>query len=631
MQVSLRTRLITLCVAIVALAVITVATANFVTTRHNAEKLLTQQSTEIAQAHAQALHQWYLAKQRTVTSLKAHAQDENIVPALQSAVVAAQFDQAYIGLPDRSFRFSENRPRAADYDPTKRAWYMGAVAAGGASVTEPFIGASTGKLIITFSELVGTPSNVTAVVAGDVMLDNMIKSISSIRPTPNSFAALISNSGKLIAYQSAEMALKPLTDLHPDLTPQSIAAHKDPLSRTWRVGGRDAYLFAQPVPGTNWQLLVMMDESDVTEALRSILFTSVLTTVLITLLAAGVLYAVISRVLARLQHVRNAIQAAGDGNFTTRLQATGSDELTHIAHAYNRFADSVSDTLHRMRQTSRFVETASSEIAAGNQDLSVRTEQQADALSLTVASIDKIMGTVRSNADNASQANALALSASHVAERGGSVVSNVVITMDAISASSRRIADIIGVIDSIAFQTNILALNAAVEAARAGEQGRGFAVVATEVRQLAQRSASAAREIRTLIQESVEKVQGGSQLVQNAGTTMDEIVHSVQRVVSIMGEITAASQEQTRDIEQISHAIVRMEDGTQQNTALVEQASAAAASLQEQAAQLARMVSAFELRHESASNQGTAPSSQGVLHHPHKPALAQRDISLLES
>ncbi len=231
----------------------------------------------------------------------------------------------------------------------------------------------------------------------------------------------------------------------------------------------------------------------------------------------------------------------------------------------------------RSRTGTDTIATASSQIATGNQDLSSRTEEQASSLEETAASMEELTSTVKQNADNARQANQLAVSASEVAVKGGSVVSQVVDTMGSINASSRKIVDIIGVIDGIAFQTNILALNAAVEAARAGEQGRGFAVVASEVRSLAQRSAAAAKEIKTLIGDSVEKVEEGSKQVAEAGKTMEEIVDSVKRVTDIMGEITAASQEQTSGIEQINQAITQMDQVTQQNAALVEEASAAGA------------------------------------------------------
>jgi methyl-accepting chemotaxis protein len=249
--------------------------------------------------------------------------------------------------------------------------------------------------------------------------------------------------------------------------------------------------------------------------------------------------------------------------------------------------------------------TASQEIATGNLDLSSRTEQQASSLEETASSMEELTSTVKQNADNARQANSLAASASEVAGKGGTVIAEVVNTMGAINESSRKIVEIISTIDGIAFQTNILALNAAVEAARAGEQGRGFAVVATEVRNLAHRSAAAAKEIKTLISDSVDKVASGSQLVDQAGATMSEVVDSVRRVSDIISEITAASREQSMGIDQINQAIMQMDSVTQQNAALVEESAAAAESLQGQAAQLAAVVGKFVLgqgKQKAASN-----------------------------
>jgi methyl-accepting chemotaxis protein len=241
------------------------------------------------------------------------------------------------------------------------------------------------------------------------------------------------------------------------------------------------------------------------------------------------------------------------------------------------------------------IATASSEISAGNLDLSGRTEQQASALEQTAASMEELTTTVRNNADNARQANTLSIAASDVAVQGGAVVSQVIDTMGAINEASRKIVDIIAVIDGIAFQTNILALNAAVEAARAGEQGRGFAVVASEVRTLAQRSAAAAKEIKELIGASVEQVETGTKLVDRAGATMEQVVGSIRRVTDIMAEITTATQEQSGGIEQVNQAIGQMDEATQQNAALVEESAAAAASMQEQAAKLAEVVGVFKL------------------------------------
>ncbi len=297
--------------------------------------------------------------------------------------------------------------------------------------------------------------------------------------------------------------------------------------------------------------------------------------------------------------LRQGIQAAesiAQGDLSMRIAAAQQrDEAGQLLQALAHMQTRLADTVAHVRQNAEGVATASSEIAQGNHDLSARTESQASALQQTAASMEQLGSTVRQNADNAQQANQLALNASNVATQGGVVVAQVVETMRGIHDASRRIADIIGVIDGIAFQTNILALNAAVEAARAGEQGRGFAVVAGEVRNLAQRSADAAKEIKGLIGASVERVEQGSQLVDKAGGTMEEVVTAIRRVTDIMGEISAASKEQASGVAQVGEAITQMDQTTQQNAALVEQSAAAAASLQTQAGELVNAVAVFTL------------------------------------
>ncbi|MBV8621668.1 MAG: MCP four helix bundle domain-containing protein [Curvibacter sp.] len=296
--------------------------------------------------------------------------------------------------------------------------------------------------------------------------------------------------------------------------------------------------------------------------------------------------------------VAQAVQAAtaiAQGDLASRIPAGSRDETGQLLQALTAMQQQLSSTVAEVRRGADSVALASAEIAQGNNDLSARTEHQASALQQTTASMEQLGSTVRLNAENARTANQLALSASQVASQGGEVVAQVVTTMKGINDSSRRIADIIGVIDGIAFQTNILALNAAVEAARAGEQGRGFAVVAGEVRNLAQRSAEAAKEIKSLIGASVERVEQGSSLVDKAGITMNEVVASIRRVTDIMGEISAASTEQSSGVSQVGQAITEMDHATQQNAALVEQSAAAAASLRTQASQLVDAVAVFKL------------------------------------
>jgi len=319
-------------------------------------------------------------------------------------------------------------------------------------------------------------------------------------------------------------------------------------------------------------------------------------------------------ITAPLRQAVRVAQAVSEGDLRSEIEVHSRDEAGQLLSALQNMNTSLTDIVHEVRHSSDTIATATSQIAAGNLDLSSRTEEQAAALEETTASMHELAGTVKQNYDSGKHANELAESASQVALRGGEVVGQVVHTMESINASSRKIADIIGVIDSIAFQTNILALNAAVEAARAGEQGRGFAVVAGEVRLLAGRSAEAAKEIKGLIEASVRNVSEGCTLVEKAGSTMDEIVVSVRRVSDIMGEISNASADQSHGIDQINEAMGQMDQVTQSNAALVEESAAAAQSLERQAHTLVQTVSVFRLpgngapqRHQGALAQPSAP------------------------
>ncbi|HEN3247496.1 TPA: methyl-accepting chemotaxis protein [Yersinia enterocolitica] len=302
-----------------------------------------------------------------------------------------------------------------------------------------------------------------------------------------------------------------------------------------------------------------------------------------------------------LNRLIDSIRHIAGGDLVKRIDVESDNEMGELAHSLRHMQGELARTVGEVRQGAHAIYSGASEIAMGNNDLSSRTEQQAASLEETAASMEELTVTVKQNAENARQASHLALSASETAQKGGKVVDNVVQTMRDITASSQKIADIISVIDGIAFQTNILALNAAVEAARAGEQGRGFAVVAGEVRNLAQRSAQAAREIKSLIEDSVNRVDLGSTLVESAGETMDEIVNAVTRVTDIMGEIASASDEQSRGIDQVGLAVSEMDRVTQQNASLVEESAAAAAALEEQASRLTQAVAVFRIQQGQAS------------------------------
>ena len=430
-----------------------------------------------------------------------------------------------------------------------------------------------------------------------------------------------------------------LHPIKPELNGKDLSDLKDPAGNLLFVnitkaaaqpdGGFVNYLWpkvgsSEPVAKTSYALRyepwdwivttgVYMD--DVNDAfIHSLYLTG---TLLLIIIVAAALFAVyINRGILRSiggdpGHAAEVANRISDGDLTLHI-ATRSGDSSSLLFAFKRMRDSLTDTISNIKSSADTIATASNEIASGNLDLSSRTEQQAGSIEETASAMEELTSTVKQNADNARQANQLAVSASEVAIAGGNVVSEVVATMGSINESSRKIVDIISVIDGIAFQTNILALNAAVEAARAGEQGRGFAVVASEVRSLAQRSSAAAKEIKVLIDDSVAKVDVGSKLVQQAGSTMSEVVASVKRVTDIVGEISSASQEQSAGIGEVGQAIAQMDEGTQQNAALVEQAAAAAQSLQDQANTLAALVGRFKLDANQAPAVAKAKASTPV-------------------
>ena len=353
------------------------------------------------------------------------------------------------------------------------------------------------------------------------------------------------------------------------------------------------------------------------------LFVTAALAIAVAVVAALWLIRSITGPLARAVHAADLVAA---GDLTVQIQADSQDETGKLLQSLDKMQQALVRTVSTVRQNAESVASASAQIASGNHDLSARTESQASALEETAASMEELGSTVRQNADNARQANQLAVSASTVAVQGGEVVSQVVETMKGITTASNKIADIIGVIDGIAFQTNILALNAAVEAARAGEQGRGFAVVASEVRSLAGRSAEAAKEIKSLIGASVERVEQGNAQAERAGQTMTEVVNAIRRVTDIMGEISAASSEQSAGVSQVGEAVTQMDQATQQNAALVEQMAAAAGSLSGQARELVEAVAVFKLAQGASGQWSAAPAHKPVAAPAPRPAAPRPSL-----
>ncbi|KWI75074.1 methyl-accepting chemotaxis protein [Burkholderia ubonensis] len=595
---SIRARIIAACVAIVAAALLASTLINYFIARSYNDDAIDRNLTSVASGHVVGIGDWVATKSRMIASLQDAALSPDPLPVYKQMAAAGGFTNVYAGYADKTFKFSDPTGIPADYDPTGRPWYKQAAQAGKPVVTPPYVDAGTGNLVVTFAVPIMRDGAVKGVVAADVAMNAVIANVKSIHPTPASFGMLIDSNGHVVAHPDSKLTLKPVNDVSTELgaiAPASIVNASAPVEV--EVGGAAKLVRALPVPGTDWYALVALDKSEATAGMRSLLTASLITLVADIVIASLIVGAITATAFRRLSLVRQAMAAigSGSGDLTQRLPADGGDEVTDIARSFNSFVDKLQEVIQQIRDASESVRTAANEIAAGNQDLSSRTEAAAASLEETAASMEEITATVGQSAAAAGQADQRAEAASKIASHGGVVVSDVVSTMEKIEEASGRIGDIIGVIDGIAFQTNILALNAAVEAARAGEQGRGFAVVAQEVRSLAQRSAQAAREVKVLVESTVASVEAGSGQVRQAGETMREIVTNVANVTTIISEITHAANEQTRGIQEVNRAVTQLDEMVQQNAALVEQSTAAAAALQTQAHALAATVGQFKV------------------------------------
>ncbi|MGQ0336212.1 methyl-accepting chemotaxis protein [Halomonas elongata] len=598
MLTSLRLRILFATLTVIAVALIINGAASYLTVESHNERQIDQNLRAVAHGNAQAIEEWVDARVGMLEALDAVATSDHPMPALEQLLVSGDFMNTYIADPangDVVFSASET---PEGYDPRERPWYRQAVEAGSTVVTAPYEDATSDKLVVTFAAPFYRNGELVAVAGGDVAIDAIVDIVSQIAPTPSSLAFLASADGTLVAHPDSAMSLEPVSELSPTLTAASLGELPGAEApRHAMLGESDKLLRGQPIDGTDWQLVVALDEFEATAGLRGVMSASAITLVLVALGAAILLGALLRVVFRRLLAVRDAMDnvASGSGDLTRRLPADGTDEVAQIATSFNQFVSRMEEVMTTIRDSSESVRVAATEIATGGQDLSRRTENAASSLQQTSASMEEITSTVEHTAESSRQANGLAESSSDVARRGGEAVNQVVETMEGITDSSRQISEIVSVMDSIAFQTNLLALNASVEAARAGEQGRGFAVVAGEVRQLASRSAEAAKQIKGLIDTSVERTEEGANQVRAAGQTMAEIVESVTRVTDVLGEITAATGEQSEGISQVNVAVSELDRMTQQNAALVEESTTAAEQLKDQADRLSAAVGGFTL------------------------------------
>ncbi|HEY3986444.1 methyl-accepting chemotaxis protein [Cedecea sp.] len=592
---SIRTRILLVTAICLVSALCLNTFINYTVTSRDNQQSISDTLTSTSLSHSVAISDWVNGKMAIINSLENAALSEDPIPVFTQLAKAGRFTNIYVGYANKTAKFSDPTGVPADFDPTVRPWYQQVVKDDAPVVTAPYVDAGTGKLVVTFAVPIKQDGSLKAVVAGDVAMDSVIANVRSIHPTPSSSGLLMNSDGTLIAGQDPALTLKPFTDAVKQADLKQLLGENHRTTGT--IADQGKQLMATPIAGTHWYLVVALDEGDATSGMRSLLKASAVALLVLVLVSAAVVHVLVSKVMSRLGRIRDGMRAISNGtnDLSQRLPETGHDEVTEIAHAFNAFSDKLGLVMKQLRDASASVKVAANEIAAGNQDLSARTEQAASSLRETASAVEQITASVANSTASAAQANTQAHSASEAAERGGEVVSKVITTMQAIEQASGKIGDITSVIDSIAFQTNILALNAAVEAARAGEQGRGFAVVAGEVRNLASRSAQAAKEIKSLIDSTTGSVADGSVYVRQAGEAMDKIEQSVGSVLVIMREITQSTDEQMKGIQEINHAITHLDSMVQQNAELVVESAAAAGALQSQAGELAETAGHFRI------------------------------------
>ncbi|RDJ97962.1 methyl-accepting chemotaxis protein [Paraburkholderia lacunae] len=593
---SIRARVVLACVALVVFSVFCNTAIDYSIAKASMETAIDHDLTSSANDHAAAISEWIAGKTQMISSLQDIVLTADPLPMLQQIAVAGGFFDVGVGYPDKTAKFNDWPNPPSSYDPTSRPWYKAAVETG-KPVAIPYVSTS-GALLVGLGIPVIRDGVVKAVLDGNIALDSVVENVKSIHPTPASFGMLIDHSRRVIAYPDPKFRLKPVTDIAADFAAVTTASAGPGNAPTkLAVDGKIKLVRAQEVPGTDWDVVVALDESQATAGMRSLLSASLVSLMVIVGIASVIGAALTTTAFRRLGHVCQAMTAIGSGtsDLTRRLPDEGRDEVANIARSFNQFVAKLQSVMLEIRGASESVRAAANEIAAASHDLSSRTESAAASLQQTAASMDQISGTVDQSAAAAQEADERSGIATQMASRGGEIVSDAVGTMGEIEDASGRIGAIISVIDGIAFQTNILALNAAVEAARAGEQGRGFAVVAHEVRSLAQRSAQAAREVKQLVEATVSRVAAGSAQVRQAGETMGKIVANAVDVQLVISGIARAATEQTRGIQEVNLAVMQLDAMVQQNAALVEESAAASAALQAQANTLALTIARFKV------------------------------------
>ncbi|MEZ2719900.1 methyl-accepting chemotaxis protein [Paenalcaligenes hominis] len=596
-NLSIRTKLVLASICTIVVAMAALAFANHQSAQRAFINEAQDKTNLVIDGTVQQIESWLQNKKNIVKALAPAASSYYPLAVLDQARESGMFISSYIGWANKRFVTSPATRMDSNYDPTSRPWYTDAAAAETEILTNPYVNADDDTIVVTLaSPIKNNKDDLIAVAAADIGMQEIVNLVRTTQPTPNSYAMLIDGSGRIIAHPDNELSLKSFADHYPQVHEIGLGklAQEQEAFRT-TIDDMPFWINARHIPGSSWSVVIATHQGDALESLSSMRNQAILTSLIMIALAAFVLSIVTRALLRRLGLLQVALEdiASGEGDLTRRLDESGNDELAKVGQSFNVFVRKISETISSIRMTAESVNVASAQIAAGNTDLAARTEQAAAAIQETASSMEELASTVRQTADAGNVADQIANNSRAAAIEGGQLMVEVVDTMQDINNSSQRMSDIVGVIDSIAFQTNILALNAAVEAARANEHGHGFAVVAGEVRSLAQRSAQSAREIRDLILANVDRVNAGSELVRTAGGAMDKIVTEVQHLSDIIGEIKVAANEQNSGISQVGVAINELEATTQQNSSLVAESAAASASLSAQANALSHAVSGF--------------------------------------
>lgn len=593
---TIRARVTAASIVIVTAVLMLNTVLNYIVAHKNNNELINASLISLSNSHAGELADWVKTKKRIIESLTDEAQLQDPLTFFYSEMQASGFINIYAGFTNKTTQFAGEGNVPLNYDSTTRPWFSAALQAGRTVITEPYQDINTNTLVVTVATPIVSNGVTLGVVAGDITLDRVISNILSIHHGEKSFGMLINQRGNIIAHPDKNLTLKPVSTLSPDFNITALLANKG--VKEIDIADHTMLVQVKEVAGSDWLVAIVLDKEVMNQGNTRMFMISMASLVVLVAISAIIISLIMAKTLSRLAHVRDSMLAisSGDADLTQRLPAEGRDEVSQISAAFNQFVDNLGQIMCQIRDTSRSVHTASDDIAAGSHDLSSRTESAAASLQQTASSLEEITATVAQSADSAREAGSIAQSATAAAGHGGSVVTAVLDTMNDIENASDKIRDIITVIDSIAFQTNILALNAAVEAARAGEQGRGFSVVASEVRNLAQRSSHAAKEIKALIETTVDSVMSGASQVKAANDAMANIIQNVASVARIMTEIQDATAVQMVGISEINQAVHQLDGIVQHNAAMVEETATAASALQTQAKEMTDIVGRFQMK-----------------------------------